>query len=165
MRPRKLVTKSMAPELFVEDVARLREAMDREPEPLVLIGRRQIRTNNSWMHNVPALAKGKSRCTLLVHPDDAEKHGVAHGGRARVRSRVGEVTVPVEVTEDVRAGVVSLPHGFGHDRPGARLRVAAERQPGVNSNALTDETGLDALSGNAILNGIPVELEPVGETH
>jgi anaerobic selenocysteine-containing dehydrogenase len=153
----------LAHELVVGDVARLRAALDRKAAPLVLIGRRQMRTNNSWMHNVPALAKGRPRCTLLVHPDDAAKHGLAHGGRARVRSRVGEVSVPVEVTEDVRPGVVSLPHGFGHDRQGARLRVAAELQPGVNSNALTDETGLDALSCNAILNGIPVELEPASE--
>ncbi|MBW2244720.1 MAG: molybdopterin-dependent oxidoreductase [Deltaproteobacteria bacterium] len=162
--PEKLGTESgcieLAPELFVEDVARLREAMDREPEPLVLIGRRQIRTNNSWMHNVPALAKGKPRCTLLVHPDDAARHGIAAGGRARIRSRVGEVEAPVKISEAMRPGVISLPHGFGHDVPGARLQVAVERQAGVNSNRLTDEAAIDILSGNAILNGIPVELEP-----
>ena len=162
--PEMLATESgkveLAPELLVGDVPRLREALDRSPAPLVLIGRRQMRTNNSWMHNLPALAKGKQRCTLLVHPDDARKHGLASGGRARVRSRVGEVVAPVEISEDMRPGVVSLPHGFGHDLPGVRLRVAVEKQPGVNSNILTDETALDVLSGNAILNGIPVELEP-----
>ncbi|MGH0031217.1 MAG: molybdopterin-dependent oxidoreductase [Myxococcota bacterium] len=161
----KLATESgrveLAPPLLVEDVARLRERLDRATPPLVLIGRRQIRTNNSWMHNVPALAKGRDRCTLLVHPDDAAKHGLERGGRARVRSRVGEVEAPVEISDDMRPGVVSLPHGFGHDVPGARMRVAAEKQPGVNSNRLTDETGLDTLSGNAILNGIPVEIESV----
>lgn len=150
----------LAPQLLVEDVARLRELLHRETSPLVLIGRRQIRTNNSWMHNVPALAKGKDRCTLLIHPEDAARVGVSSGGRARVRSRVGEVEAPVEVSDEMRPGVVSLPHGFGHDVPGARLRVAAAKQPGVNSNRLTDETGLDALSCNAILNGIPVEVAP-----
>ncbi len=150
----------LAPELLVEDVARLREALDRAPTSMVLIGRRQVRTNNSWMHNVPALAKGKPRCTLLVHPDDATRHGLVAGGKACIRSRVGEVIAPVELSDDMRPGVVSLPHGFGHDVPGARLRVAAERQPGVNSNRLTDETALDTLSGNAVLNGIPIELAP-----
>ena len=91
---------------------------------------------------------------------DASKYGVEVGRKARVRSRVGELEVPVEISDEVRPGVVSLPHGFGHGVPGARMRVAAEKQPGVNSNRLTDETGLDALSGNAILNGIPVEVEP-----
>lgn len=161
--PEKLGTESghieLAPELLVEDVARLREALDREPAPMVLIGRRQVRTNNSWMHNVPALAKGKPRCTLLVHPDDAARYGIVAGGRARIRSRVGEVEAPVEISDEMRQGVVSLPHGFGHDVPGARLQVAAERQPGVNSNRLTDETRLDVLSGNAVLNGIPVDIE------
>ena len=164
--PEMLATESgkveLAPELLVQDVARLRTALDRPTAPLVLIGRRQMRTNNSWLHNVPHLAKGKDRCTLLVHPDDAARHGVANGAKARVRSRVGEVVAPVEVSEEMRPGVVSLPHGFGHDVPGARLSVAAERQPGVNSNRLTDETGLDVLSGNAILNGIPVEIAPAG---
>ncbi|MAE95668.1 MAG: hypothetical protein CL910_13505 [Deltaproteobacteria bacterium] len=162
--PEMLATESgkveLAPELMVGDVPRLREALDRNPAPLVLVGRRQIRTNNSWMHNVPALAKGKARCTLLVHPEDAREYGLTAGEEARLRSRVGEVLVPVELSEDMRPGVVSLPHGFGHDLPGVRLRVAIERQPGVNANLLTDEEALDTLSGNAILNGIPVELEP-----
>ena len=96
-----------------------------------------------------------------MHPDDAAKHGVGAGDHARVRSRVGEVVAPVELSDDMRPGVVSLPHGFGHDLPGARLSVAIERQAGVNANVLTDEEGLDVLSGNAILNGIPVELERV----
>ena len=116
------------------------------------------------MHNVRALAKGRDRCTLRVHPEDAEKYGVTQGSRARVRSRVGEVIVPVEVSDEMRPGVVSLPHGFGHGTPGTRLRVAASLQPGVNSNRLTDETGLDALSCNAVLNGIPVELGPAPES-
>jgi anaerobic selenocysteine-containing dehydrogenase len=111
------------------------------------------------MHNLPALAKGKERCTLFVHPDDARALGIESGGRARVRSRVGEVVAPVEVSDAMLRGVVSLPHGHGHDAAGAQLGVAAQR-PGVNSNLLSDETRLDALSGNAVLNGIPVEIAP-----
>jgi len=147
-------------ELLVEDVERLREKLHAPTEDLVLIGRRHVRNNNSWMHNVRALSKGPERCTLLVHPDDAAKCGVAHQGRARVKSRAGEVEVPVEVSDEMRPGVVSLPHGFGHGAPRTRTSVAAALQPGVNSNILTDEYGLDALSCNAILNGIPVEVTP-----
>jgi anaerobic selenocysteine-containing dehydrogenase len=154
----------LAPELLVSDVPRLRERL-RElslagaPE-MVLIGRRQLRSNNSWMGNLHALAKGRERCTLLVHPRDAARLGLASGGRARVRSRVGELLAPVAVSDEVMPGVVSLPHGFGHDAPGARLRVAREHA-GVNSNLLTDEARLDALSGNGELNGIPVEVSAV----
>jgi anaerobic selenocysteine-containing dehydrogenase len=127
----------------------------------VLIGRRHLRSNNSWMHNVAALAKGKERCTLLVHPEDARRVGLAAGDRAHVRSRVGSVEVPVELSDAMMPGVVSLPHGHGHDAPGAELAVAS-RRPGVNSNLLADETLLDELSGNAVLNGIPVELARAG---
>jgi anaerobic selenocysteine-containing dehydrogenase len=149
----------LAPPLLVEDVARLRAALDERGggRGLVLVGRRHLRSNNSWMHNVAALAKGPERCTLLVHPGDAARLGLEDGGRARVRSRVGEVTVPVSVTEEMMPGVVSLPHGFGHDAEGVRLSVA-RRHAGVNSNLLADETLLDTVSGNAVLNGIPVEV-------
>jgi anaerobic selenocysteine-containing dehydrogenase len=142
-------------------VPRLYEALEerRRDDRLLLVGRRNVRSNNSWMHNVPALAKGRDRCTLLVHPDDAARLGLQHGARARVSSRVGQVEAPVSVSDEMMPGVVSLPHGHGHDEPGARLSVAAE-QPGVNSNALTDEAVLDALSGNAVLNGIPVVVQP-----
>ena len=150
----------LAPELLVSDVARLREALvrHRDEGSLVLVGRRHIRSNNSWMHNVHALAKGKDRCTLLVNPDDASRLGLAHGGRARVRSRVGEVVAPVELCDAMMPGVVSLPHGHGHAAEGVRLSVAQRHQAGVNSNLLTDEDHLDELSGNAVLNGIPVEI-------
>jgi anaerobic selenocysteine-containing dehydrogenase len=110
------------------------------------------------MHNIPVLVKGKPRCTLQVHPDDAARIGLADGARVRVRSRVGEVEVPAEVTADIMPGVVSIPHGWGHDGDGTRLEVAA-RHPGANSNRLADETLLDVPSGNAVLNGIPVEIE------
>jgi anaerobic selenocysteine-containing dehydrogenase len=161
--PAMLATESgkieLAPELLVADVARLAASLAELAPALVLVGRRHLRSNNSWFHNLPALAKGRERCTLLVHPDDARRLGLATGGRARVRSRVGEVVAPVETSDAMRPGVVSLPHGFGHDAPGAQLAVAA-RRPGVNSNLLTDERLLDALSGNAVLNGIPVEVAP-----
>jgi anaerobic selenocysteine-containing dehydrogenase len=149
----------LAPRLAVEDVARLRAALDAAParDGLVLIGRRHLRSNNSWMHNVAALAKGPERCTLLVSPGDAARLGLTDGARARVRSRVGEVEAPVVVSDEMMPGVVSLPHGFGHAVEGVRLSVAA-RHAGVCSNLLADETLLDELSGNAVLNGIPVEV-------
>jgi len=154
----------LAPELLVSDVprlrARLRELSSAAAPGLVLVGRRHMRTNNSWMGNLHALAKGRDRCTLLVHPQDALRLGLAHGGRARVSSRVGSLEAPVVVSDEMMPGVVSLPHGFGHDAAGARLRVAS-RHPGVSSNLLTDEERLDALSGNGVLNGIPVEVAPV----
>ena len=128
----------------------------------MLVGRRQLRSNNSWMHNLPRLATGPERCTLHVHPDDAARLGLADGEAAEVRSRTGTIRAPVEVTDRVMAGVVSLPHGWGHDAPGARLGVAAER-PGVNANTLADEALVDAISGNAVLNGIPVAVAAVRE--
>jgi anaerobic selenocysteine-containing dehydrogenase len=111
------------------------------------------------MHNIEVLVKGKPRCTLHVHPDDAVKLGVREGGVARVASRVGEVDAIVEVTDSIRPGVVSLPHGWGHGMPGTRMRVAAERA-GVNSNVLTDHEAIDPLSGTSVLNGIPVSVTP-----
>ena len=114
-----------------------------------------------WRKNVPVLAKGRDRCTLIVHPEDASRCGVEAGGKARVRSRVGEVVAPVEVSEDIRPGVVSLPHGFGHRRHGVSLRVAAA-QPGVSANDLTDEQSYDPLSGNACLTGTAVEVTAAG---
>jgi anaerobic selenocysteine-containing dehydrogenase len=149
----------LAPELLVGDVPRLRAALAERSggNGLVLIGRRHLRSNNSWMHNLPPLAKGRERCTLLVSPKDAARLGLADGGRARVRSRVGEVIAPVAVSDEMMPGVVSLPHGFGHDLPGTKLGVAAGIA-GVNVNLLNDETRLDVLSGNAVLNGTPVEV-------
>jgi anaerobic selenocysteine-containing dehydrogenase len=150
----------LAPPLLAADVARLHAALAQDPAGrLLLIGRRQLRSNNSWMSNIHSLAKGRERCTLLVHPSDAERLGLVDGGRAVVRSRVGELTAPVTVTGEVMPGVVSLPHGFGHDADGARLRVAREHA-GVNSNLLTDEGAVDVLSGNGVLNGIPVQVSP-----
>jgi len=140
------------------DVERLRAALGRDHDDLVLIGRRHLRSNNSWMHNVPALVKGRDRCTLQVSPVDAARLTLVDGGEAKVTSRAGTVSARVEVTDRVMPGVVSLPHGWGHDLPGTRMSVAAAH-PGVNSNVLTDEFAIDQLSGNSVLNGIPVEVK------
>jgi anaerobic selenocysteine-containing dehydrogenase len=149
----------LAPEPLVRDLERL-FATEAEASPrMVLIGRRHLRDNNSWMHNVAGLMTGKARCTLFVHPDDAREIGIGDGDRARVRSRVGEVCVPVTITDEVMPGVVSLPHGYGHHRRGVRLSVASDHA-GVSMNDLTDDTFLDALSGNAALSGVPVDVTP-----
>jgi anaerobic selenocysteine-containing dehydrogenase len=150
----------LAPEPIAEDMARLVASLDRGTnDELVLVGRRHLRSNNSWMHNVNVLVKGKERCTLQVHPDDAAHFGLRDGADATVASRVGRVVAPVEVTDAIRPGVVSLPHGWGHDLPGSSLSIAAQHA-GVNSNVLTDGSILDPLSGNAVLNGIPVTVTP-----
>ncbi len=150
------------PDTIAKDLARLRADLTRavDPNEIRLVGRRTLRSNNSWMHNIDALVRGRDRCTLQVNPADALRLGLVHGGRAQVTSRVGSVDVPVEVTDEILAGVVSLPHGYGHDQEGARLSVAA-RRPGVNSNRLADDLPIDPLSGNAVLNGIPVTIDAV----
>ncbi|MEM9494184.1 MAG: molybdopterin dinucleotide binding domain-containing protein, partial [Myxococcota bacterium] len=127
-----------------------------EPGPLRLIGRRNLRSNNSWMHNSPRLIKGKPRCSLLIHPDDASARGLHSGDRARIASAVGAIEAAVEVSDEVMPGVVSLPHGWGHGRPGTQLTVAATR-PGVNINDLTDRAARDGLSGCGDLS-VPVEV-------
>ncbi|MFF0514732.1 molybdopterin-dependent oxidoreductase [Streptomyces sp. NPDC004250] len=162
--PQPLKTRSgkveLLPEPIAGDLPRLRHALAERPAGLVLVGRRHLRSNNSWMHNIPALTGGSNRCTLHLHPDDAGRLGVSGAQPVRVQGPGGEVTVPAEVTDTVRPGVVSLPHGWGHDRPGTRLTHAAT-EPGVNVNQLLDGSLLDPLSGNAVLNGVPVKLTPV----
>ena len=149
----------LAPDLMIEDAARLYERIDRETNGrLLLVGRRDLRSNNSWMHNLQVLIKGKERCTLQIHPSDAERLGVGPDAMAKVVSAAGSIATPVQVTDEIMPGVVSLPHGWGHDLDGTSLNVAATR-PGVNSNKLAAGT-MDPLSGNAILNGIPVEVMP-----
>ena len=148
----------LAPEPIARDVERLRAALaEHRNGGMVLVGRRTLRSNNSWMHNLEPLVKGPLRCTMHVHPDDAARLGLEDGGTARVRSRAGEIEAPVEVTDAVMPGVVSIPHGWGHGASGTRLPVAAAHA-GVNANALTDERDVDPLSGNAVLNGVPVEV-------
>ncbi|WP_029108349.1 molybdopterin-dependent oxidoreductase [Mycobacterium sp. URHD0025] len=149
----------LAPEPIVADVARLRDALGRTAGGFLLIGRRHLRSNNSWMHNLPALSGGSNRCTLQIHPDDAADLGLTD--IAVVKGPGGELLAPIEVNDGLRRGVVSLPHGWGHDRGGTGQRLAADR-PGVNVNQLNDGTHLDPLSGTAVLNGIPVDIAPAG---
>lgn len=154
----------LAPSIMVDDLDRLRKRVREQQEAatpeLLLIGRRQLRTNNSWLHNSPRLMRGKDRCTVMLHPDDAERLDVAQGAQVTVRSRVGEVTLPAVITSDIMPGVVSIPHGFGHGRKGVQLTVAADK-PGASINDLTDHLAVDTLTGNAALNGVPVELSAV----
>lgn len=152
----------LAHDLLLGDVPRLRRRLLEGPVhgQIVLVGRRQLRSMNSWLHNVESLARGRERCTLLVHPQDAARLGLREGARARIRSRVGDLHTPVEISDEMMPGVVSLPHGFGHALPGTRLSVATRHQPGVNANQLADELLLDELSGTSVLNGIPVDVSP-----
>ncbi len=145
----------VCPPTIAADIPRLREALDERRDGLVLIGRRHMRSNNSWMHNLKVLNSGSNTCTLQLHPKTAADLGLEDGQVARVASRTGQIDVPVEVTDVVMPGVASLPHGWGHTASGMRTEVASAR-PGVNTNLLTDPQALDPLSGNAVLNGIPV---------
>nr|WP_203602762.1 molybdopterin-dependent oxidoreductase [Streptomyces coelicoflavus] len=164
--PQPLKTRSgkveLLPEPIAADLPRLRQALAEAGRPagLVLVGRRHLRSNNSWMHNIPVLTGGSNRCTLHLHPEDAARLGVRDAQPVRVKGPGGAVTAPAEITDTVRPGVVSLPHGWGHDRPGTRQTHAAGA-PGVNVNQLLDGSMLDPLSGNAVLNGVPVTLTPL----
>jgi len=151
---------ALAPTHITADLPRLLDRLNRPQESLVLIGRRHLRSNNSWLHNIPTLVKGRDRCTILVHPDDATVRGLLDGEPARITSTAGSVVAPVEVSDEMMPGVVSLPHGWGHDAPGARMAVAAAH-PGANSNVLAPGDLVDVPSGNQVVNGIPVEVVPV----
>lgn len=149
----------LSPAPLIADVERLRQGLAQQsatPDQMLLIGRRHLRSNNSWLHNLNVLVKdGEKRCTLLMHPSDARRLELEDGRLAQISSRVGQVKAEVELTENIMPGVVSLPHGWGHNLPGVQLQVAAQHG-GVNSNFLTDDQLCDQLSGNAVLNGIPV---------
>ncbi|MEO9600769.1 molybdopterin oxidoreductase family protein [Parasphingorhabdus sp.] len=146
---------------FLAELERFAASLgDEQPDSLRLIGRRHVRQNNSWLHNTKRLLKGADRCTLMIHPDDAEARGLSDGAMASVQSRVNSVDILVEVTDDVMPGVVSIPHGFGHGRKGVGLSVAREK-PGVSLNDLTDTDRYDPLSGNAVLNAVSVTVEKV----
>lgn len=149
----------LLPAPIAADLPRLRRALGDRPAPLVLVGRRHLRSNNSWMHNVVSLSGGSNVCTLQVHPDDAARLGLVDGATVRIESAGGGIEAPAEITDTVRSGVVSLPHGWGHSRPGTRMAVAAAH-PGANVNQLLDGTLLDPLSGTAVLNAIPVTVTP-----
>jgi anaerobic selenocysteine-containing dehydrogenase len=160
--PRRLATKDrklhLAPAMFVADLARAAVRLAEPAPELALIGRRHVRSNNSWLHNSQRLVKGKPRCTLMIHPRDAANRGIVDGAMVTVASRVGRVAVPAEVTTDIEPGVVSLPHGWGHGRSGVRLSVASAHA-GVSINDLVDDQRVDALTGTAVLNGTPVVVE------
>jgi anaerobic selenocysteine-containing dehydrogenase len=143
---------------MINDLPRLRARLLQQADGMVLIGRRDLRCSNSFMHNLPALMKGRDRCTLHISPTDAARIGLTDGGSASVTSRVGRIIAPVEVTEDLMPGVVSLPHGWGHDAEGVQLRVA-KAHAGVNANALTDNQAYDVASGTTVLFGTPVTVE------
>ena len=157
----RLKTDSMAieaaPPALLADLQRFAAQQPPSAAQLLLIGRRHVRSNNSWMHNFHRLVKGKPRHQLLMHPQDLAGRQLQDGQRVRVTSRVGSVEVEVQASSDMMPGVVSLPHGFGHSRPGVLLDIASA-QSGVSANDLTDERLIDALSGNAVLNGVPVEV-------
>ena len=152
----------LAPPALLADLKRVEADIERVAPEMVLIGRRHVRSNNSWMHNLPVLAKGPYRCTLLLHPKDAERLGLREDGRARVsaeaRNDARHIDVQVEISDSVMPGVVSLPHGWGHRLEGTQMQIAAQR-PGVNINHLLDENWRDPLSGNAVLSGVPVRIE------
>jgi anaerobic selenocysteine-containing dehydrogenase len=151
----------LAPAVFLADLPRAQATLQQAPTnhvpdgALLLISRRHLRDNNSWMHNARVLVKGRNRCTLLMHPADAARFGIATGQAVRVRSRVGEVDLPADVSPDIMPGVVCMPHGYGHNRPGTRLDVATQHA-GASVNDLTDEAFADPLTGNAALSGVPV---------
>ncbi|WP_426110311.1 molybdopterin-dependent oxidoreductase [Massilia sp. PWRC2] len=149
----------LAPPMLLADLARVTAALAAAQPEMVIIGRRQLRSNNSWMHNLPALAKGAFRCTALIHPGDCQRLGLTDGAMARIGNGTKTIDVQVEVSTDMMPGVVSVPHGWGHDLPGTQLALAAQR-PGANLNALLDEQLRDPLSGNAVLSGIAVTVTP-----
>jgi anaerobic selenocysteine-containing dehydrogenase len=148
---------------MLADVPRLAALLARPaagPGELLLIGRRDLRSNNSWMANSERLARGRQRCALIIHPDDAGSRDLVDGAMARVQSRVGGIDVEVAVSDSVMPGVVCLPHGWGHDREGARQRIA-RAHGGASHNDLTDDQRLDALSGNAAFSGTAVRVRAV----
>jgi anaerobic selenocysteine-containing dehydrogenase len=162
--PRRLATPDrrlhLAPAMFIADLERAATALANPAPKFALIGRRHVRSNNSWMHNSHRLVKGKPRCTLQINPLDAAAQGIVDGALVHVRSRVGSVQVPAELTHDMMRGVVCMPHGWGHGRPGVRLSVATEHA-GASINDVVDDHRIDVLTGTAVLNGTPVEVLPV----
>lgn len=149
-----------APEPLMADLmGRFADWLATPPPNLVLIGRRHIRSNNSWLGNAPRLAKGPDKCIALIHPDDAARHGIADGSEVTISSAAGQISVPARITDEIMPGVVSIPHGFGHNRPGVRMQVAGAR-PGASHNDLTSRGRIDVLSGTAALVGTPIEIAP-----
>ena len=148
-------------DFYRADLERVQEMMqDYDDKQILLIGRRHVRSNNSWLHNSYRLVKGKPRCTLMLHPETAKEYGIEDGQNVKVTSRVGSVTIVAEVTDELMPNVVSIPHGWGHGRKGVKQKIA-QAHAGVSVNDLTDDTLIDQLSGNAAVNGVPVQLEAI----
>ena len=167
MGKQRVVTKDglvdLAPEVIARDLPRVSEWLAKEPPTgLVLIGRRHVRSNNSWMHNIVSLTKGPDRATLLMHPDDAAARDLRAGERVRITTRVGSIETKLALSDAMRAGVVSLPHGFGHAAARDHLRVAGALD-GPSLNAITDDTYLEPLTATAVLNGVEVTVERVAQ--
>jgi anaerobic selenocysteine-containing dehydrogenase len=163
----------LAPEIFVKDSERLQKRfgthasrVQSRPEALpnngqlLLIGRRQLRSNNSWLHNSERMVNGKPRCTMLMHPDDAAHRELKSGQKVLVQSKAGSIEIPVEISDEIMPGTVSIPHGWGHNREGIQLSVA-EQHAGQSINDLTDNMAIDALCGTAAFSGIPVTVQTV----
>ena len=161
--PERLFTENkridLAPDIITADLPRVASLLtDTKAGELLLIGRRHLRSNNSWMHNSHRLVKGPKRCTLMLHPDDAAAMNLEDSTSVSVSSRVGSLVAELEITDEVMPGVVSLPHGWGHDKPGSRWKIA-EAHAGVSCNDITDEQLVDPLTGNSAVNGVPVTVE------
>jgi len=152
---------NLAPDVFKSDLERVQKFLQKTENTdnynLLLIGRRHIRSNNSWMHNTKRLVNGKERCTLLINPKDAEVYNIENGKKVIVSSKTGTIVIKAEITDDIKPGVVSIPHGWGHNRAGVNLSVAKENA-GVSINDLTDETIIDKISGNAAFSGVQVKV-------
>lgn len=166
MLPDSLKTKDqkiqLAPKIFTEELAVLaadfeKELSNDERNDFALIGRRHLRSNNSWLHNTEKLMKGRNRCTMMIHESDAEKLGILNEEEVIVKSNAGQVNIPVEITSDIMPGVVSIPHGFGHHKKGIKLGIASQ-YPGVSVNDLTDHNDLDSVTGNAAFSSLRVEI-------
>jgi len=157
----------LAPQILIADLNRASADLNRPVPELVVIGRRQLHSNNSWMHNLPVLARAQQakagRCTALVNPADAARLGLKDGATARIAQNGRSVEAEVEITDEMMPGVISLPHGWGHGQPGTQMSIAAS-QPGANLNALLDENRRDPLSGNAVLTGVAVQMEPIAQS-
>jgi anaerobic selenocysteine-containing dehydrogenase len=153
----------LVPEILKADIGRLETRLKvpgAKDGELLLIGRRDLRGMNTWVHNSPRLVSGRERCVLLVNPSDAAARGISNGNRVKVTSRTGSVETPVEITQAVMKGVVDLPFGWGHARPGTRMKHASEH-PGASVNDITDETLVDRVSGASAIYGVPVMVTKV----
>ncbi len=153
---------NLAPELLLNDLNRLQASANKSGEGYLLIGKRHLRDNNSWMHNSEQLQKGKNRCILLINPKDAKKEGLADKEVVRVKSRVGEVKINVEISDEMMPGVLAMPHGYGHNKKGIKMEVA-QKNAGVSVNDLTDDLVIDELTGNSAFSNVYVTLHKNSE--